>query len=132
MTVRAYEIDLWGHVNQAVYLQFAEHARFECLRAAGISHERLVQAGVGPVALENTIRYQAELRPGDEVDVTVAFEWGEGKTFHIRQDYLRTDGTVAASLTSVVGVLDLTARRLVADPAAQLRALASAPELLGF
>jgi acyl-CoA thioester hydrolase len=129
--VRAYEIDPWGHVNQAVYLQYAEHARFECLQAAGVSHERLVEAGIGPVALENTIRYLAELRAGDEIDLTVEFEWGAGKTFRIKQDYLRADGTMAATLTSVVGVLDLAERRLVDDAAVRLRALATTPEALG-
>lgn len=129
--MRAYEIDPWGHVNQAVYLQYAEHARFECLQAAGVSHERLVEAGIGPVALENTIRHLAELRAGDEIDLTVEFEWGAGKTFRIKQDYLRADGTMAATLTSVVGVLDLAERRLVDDAAARLRALATTPEALG-
>jgi hypothetical protein len=61
---------LAGRQRRAVYLQYAEHVRWEWLRAAGISHDALVEAGIGPVVLETTIRYQAELRVGDEVDVT--------------------------------------------------------------
>lgn len=36
VTVRGYELDTQGHLNQAVYLQYAEHARWELLRAAGL------------------------------------------------------------------------------------------------
>ncbi|MEV6971283.1 acyl-CoA thioesterase [Hamadaea sp. NPDC051192] len=132
VTVRGYELDTQGHLNQAVYLQYGEHARWECLRAAGLSQDRLIASGVGPVALEVTVRYLRELRGGDVVDVTCEFEWGEGKTFRIRQDLRRPDGTPVAELTGVGGLLDLTARRLVTDPAGRFRALATKPELMGL
>jgi acyl-CoA thioester hydrolase len=132
ITVRGYELDTQGHLNQAVYLQYAEHARWECLRAAGISQDRLIAGGVGPVALEVTLRYLHELRGGDEVDVSCAFAWGEGKTFRIEQEYRTPDGTPVASLTSVGGLLDLHERRLVANPAARFRTLATNPEPLGL
>ena len=132
ITVRGYELDTQGHLNQAVYLQYAEHARWECLRAAGLSQDRLLATGVGPVALEATIRYLRELRGGDEVEVTCAFEWGTGRTFQIRQDYRRLDGTAVAQLTGVGGLLDLNLRKLVADPGARFRELATAPEVMGL
>lgn len=132
VAVRGYELDPNGHVNQAVYLQYAEHARWECLRAAGITHEMLVASGVGPAALENTIRYRSELRAGDEIDVTCQFEWGGGKTFRIVQDYLRPDGRVAAELRCLAGMLDLSRRRLIDDPAGHLRALATDPRVLNL
>jgi acyl-CoA thioester hydrolase len=132
IAVRGYELDVQGHVNQAVYLQYAEHARWECLRAAGLRPGVLREAGVGPVQLECTIRYLRELRAGDEVDVSCAFVWGEGKTFRLEQEYVHLDGTAVAQLTAVAGVLDLTTRRLVADPAEQFRSLASSPAYLGL
>jgi acyl-CoA thioester hydrolase len=132
IAVRGYELDVQGHVNQAVYLQYAEHARWECLRAAGLRPGVLAEAGVGPVQLECTIRYFRELRAGDEVDVSCGFMWGESKTFRLEQEYLRPDGTPVANLTGVAGVLDLHTRRLLADPAERFRSLASAPEYLGL
>lgn len=130
--VRGYELDPQGHVNQAVYLQYAEHARWELLRAAGIEPDTLLAAGVGPAALENTIRYRAELRGGDEVDVSCEFQWSTRRTFQVDQEFRRPDGTLVAELTGVGGMLDLARRKLLADPAEQLRALASAPEVLGL
>ncbi|MEU7061424.1 thioesterase family protein [Streptomyces sp. NPDC046197] len=132
VTVRGYETDVQGHLNQAVYLNYAEHARWSLLRAAGISQTELISGGVGPVALETTIGYRRELLAGDEVDVTCAFEWGEGKTFRIRQTVRKADGTVAAEITAVCGLLDLKARKLVAAPQDHFKELATAPALFGL
>ncbi|RII08097.1 Long-chain acyl-CoA thioesterase FadM [Streptomyces sp. YIM 130001] len=132
VTVRGYETDIQGHLNQAVYLQYAEHARWSLLRASGISQQDLHGKGVGPVVLETTIRYRRELLAGDEVDVSCTFVWGEGKTFRVEQTLRRADGQLAAELTSVGGVLDLSARRLVADPTEPFRSLAATPSLMGL
>lgn len=130
--VRGYELDINGHLNQAVYLQYAEHARWELVRAAGVSQEKMLAAGVGPVVLETTIRYHRELRDGDEVDVSCAFGWGGGKTFRVSQDIRLTDGVLAAEVRGVSGLLSLEERRLVADPVRCFRELASEPALLGL
>ncbi|MEV5977342.1 thioesterase family protein [Streptomyces sp. NPDC052114] len=130
--VRGYETDSQGHLNQAVYLQYAEHARWSLLRAAGIEQTDLLDKGVGPVVLENTVRYLRELRAGDETTVSCAFVWGERKTFGVEQTVTRADGMVAATVTSVGGLLDLKERRLVADPREYFRALAADPAVLGL
>ncbi|WP_028808919.1 acyl-CoA thioesterase [Streptomyces sp. 351MFTsu5.1] len=130
VTVRGYETDVQGHLNQSVYLNYAEHARWSLLRAAGITQARLIGSGVGPVALETTIRYLRELLAGDEVEVSCGFEWGEGKTFRIQQQIRKKDGTVAAEITAVGGLMDLNARRLVPNPGEVLKGLATDPGLL--
>ncbi|WNI26254.1 acyl-CoA thioesterase [Streptomyces sp. ITFR-16] len=130
VTVRGYELDTQGHLNQAVYLQYAEHARWELLRAAGLPQDRLLADGVGPVALEVTVKFRSELRGGDRVRVTCRFDYGEGKTFTVAQQILKEDGTLAAEVTGVAGILDLTTRRLIADPARRLASLAKDPDLL--
>ncbi|MCL7365680.1 MULTISPECIES: acyl-CoA thioesterase [Streptomyces] len=132
VTVRGYETDTQGHLNQSVYLNYAEHARWSLLRAAGISQAGLVAGGIGPVALETTIRFRRELLAGDEVSVSCVFEWGEGKTFRIRQVVTKADGTVAAEVEAVGGLMDLTERRLVPDPRQRFKELATEPGLFGL
>ncbi|GAA1817745.1 hypothetical protein HC028_20920 [Planosporangium flavigriseum] len=73
ITVRGYELDTQGHLNSAVYHQYGEHARWEYLKAAGVTTDKLLASGVGPVQLEATIKFFRELRGGDEVDVTCEF-----------------------------------------------------------
>ncbi|GGU86262.1 thioesterase [Streptomyces filipinensis] len=116
VTVRGYETDTQGHLNQSVYLNYAEHARWSLLQAAGISQARLMGQGVGPVSLETTIRFRRELLAGDEVDVSCGFEWDGGKTFRIVQEIRKADGTLAAEVSAVGGLLDLKERKLVSDP----------------
>jgi acyl-CoA thioester hydrolase len=130
--VRGYEVDTQGHLNQAVYLQYAEHARWELLAAAGIPQDELLATGFGPVVLETRIRYRRELRGGDEIDVGCAFAFDGGKIFQIKQVFRRPDQRIAADLTTTAGLLDLTERTLVDDPGAHFRTLAKDPALLGL
>ncbi|GAB2796377.1 acyl-CoA thioesterase [Streptomyces chlorus] len=132
VTVRGYETDVQGHLNQAVYLNYAEHARWALLHEAGITQSVLAARGVGPVALETTIRYKRELLAGDEVDVSCAFTWSASKTFRIEQVITRTDGTVSAEISAVGGVLDLKLRKLVPSPQDLFRKLAKEPSLFGL
>ena len=131
-TVRTYEVDQNGHLNGSVYVQWADHVRWETARRAGVSMREFVGSGVGPVNLQTTISYFSELRDGDEVDVSCEFEWTDGKTMRIVQEFRRPDGEIAAELVSVGGVLDLETRTLVADPRDSWSAFAKEPELLGL
>jgi acyl-CoA thioester hydrolase len=129
--VRGYELDTQGHLNWAQYLHYAEHARWEYLAAGGITQEVLLASGIGPAALDVQVKFRRELRGGDEIDVSCVFEFGAGKTFQVRQDFRRIDGMLAAELTSTAGFIDLAGRRLVANPAERLRALAADPSFFG-
>jgi acyl-CoA thioester hydrolase len=131
MVVRHYELDALGHVNDAVYVQWANHVRWLCVRAAGVTLDAR-GGGIRPVNLETTIRYHRELREGDAVDVSCAFAWGDGKTFRIDQEFRRPDGTLVAELGSVCGLMDLRARRLVPDPAGYQRTVTTTPDRLGL
>lgn len=132
IAVRGYEIDSNGHVAATVLLQYGHHARWECLRAAGVDQRDLLATRIGPVSLEERIRFHHELRAGDELDVSCSFVWGEGRTFRIEQRLRRSDGTLAAELSNVGGLLDLEKRELVSDPGARWRSIATAPGLLGL
>ncbi|MFB4297975.1 acyl-CoA thioesterase [Actinomadura sp. NTSP31] len=132
MEVRVYEIDPQMHLNGGFYVQYADHARFACVQAAGVSVEDLVGGGLGPVNLETVIKYHRELRGGDQVDVTCEWEWSGGRTYRVRHAFRRADGVVAAEVAHVSGLLDLSTRRLVADPRSEWRNRASSPGLLGL
>ncbi|MEV4106998.1 acyl-CoA thioesterase [Nonomuraea sp. NPDC049695] len=132
LEVRSYEIDPHLHLNGGFYVQYADHARFACVRAAGVSVEDLLGSGLGPVNLETVIKYHRELRGGDEVDVSCTWEWGAGKTYRVHHLLRRLDGTPAAEVSHVSGLLDLKTRRVIADPDREWRARATNPELLGL
>ena len=60
------------------------------------------------------------------------FTWGDGKSFRIDQEIRLPDGTLAAEITNVGGLLDLKDRRLVRDPAQVWRSVATAPQFLSL
>lgn len=132
ITAREYEVDTNGHVSSAVLLRYGHHARWSCLRAAGFDHVALAGRGLGPVSLEERIRFHREVLAGDVMDVTCEFHWREGKTFTVEQRLRRDDGTLLAEITNVGGLLDLARRRLVERPGEHWRELAVTPELLGL
>ncbi|WP_084521678.1 acyl-CoA thioesterase [Nocardia uniformis] len=130
--VRISDIDPQLHVTSAAYQQFADHSRYECVQAAGVSVDELLRDGLGPVNLEAVIKYHRELRVGDYVTVTCAWVWGAGKTYRVENTLRRADGELAATLSYVCGLLDLKQRKLIANPAAEWAARATDPTVLGL
>ena len=47
LTVRTYECDAYGHVNNAVYLNYLELGRHSFLKEAGFDYAAIVAAGYG-------------------------------------------------------------------------------------
>jgi acyl-CoA thioester hydrolase len=131
ITARQCECDANGHVNHTAYLEWADRARSEYLREAGLDVATFVAAGIGPVILDLRVRFAGEILAGDDITVTVEPQYTAGKTFTVRHRFLRKDGlgneAEPAELTAVMGLLDYSTRRLVIDPIAQLRGLTSVP-----
>ncbi len=70
VTVRSYEIDSIGHVNNSVYLNYLEHARVEFMRVAGFSLNEIETRGVFPVMVNVNINYKKPAFVYDELELT--------------------------------------------------------------
>ncbi|HEX3781838.1 MAG TPA: acyl-CoA thioesterase [Pseudonocardiaceae bacterium] len=130
IAVRTYELDALGHLNQAVYHSYAEHSRVEMFRAAGCDTSATFADGFAPVLLASEARYLRELRGGEEVDLSTAVVFGAGKTFAMNTRITKLDGTVSATVNGTLGLLDMTIRRLVANPRERIAALATNPAVI--
>lgn len=71
MSVRDYELDFQGVVNNSNYQHYLEHARHEFLKTRGGSMSALHDAGVDPMVSKITIEYKYPLRGGDDFVVGV-------------------------------------------------------------
>jgi acyl-CoA thioester hydrolase len=71
--VRTYELDSFGHVNNAVYLNYLEEARSEFLKQMGHSFHDFARLGVQLVIIESHVRYVSPSRYGDEIEVRARF-----------------------------------------------------------
>ena len=65
LKVRDYECDMDHVVNNAVYLNYLEHARHEFLRTRGIVFGELAQRGISLVVTRVEADFKASLTSGD-------------------------------------------------------------------
>ncbi|MDR2742796.1 MAG: acyl-CoA thioesterase [Treponema sp.] len=68
LSVRTYECDSYGHVNNANYLNYLEYARYEFLRGIGFDYPALIRAGYGVYVARVEINYK---KPAVTDDVLV-------------------------------------------------------------
>ena len=94
LEVRDYECDLQGVVNNAVYLNYLEHARHQYLQSLGFSFADFHQQGYDLVLVRAELDYKASLRSGDHFIVTVRCERESRLRFRFVQDiYQQPDDT---------------------------------------
>jgi acyl-CoA thioester hydrolase len=70
MSVRDYECDMQGVVNNSVYQNYLEHARHEYLKTRGLDFAGLTAQGIIVVVVRAEIDYLSSLRSGDEFVVS--------------------------------------------------------------
>lgn len=116
VVVRSYELDSLGHLNQAVYHQYAEHSRVGRLASLGCSWQRLMEAKIGLVLMNSRITFHHELRAGDEADVSCEITFRPIETFNMDSVITRTDGVMAARVICVMALMDLDERKLLPAP----------------
>lgn len=68
--VRQYELDVLGHVNNAVYLNWIEQAAIDHVEALGFGRDWSLAQGGAWVVREHRIRYLRPVEYGDAVLVT--------------------------------------------------------------
>jgi YbgC/YbaW family acyl-CoA thioester hydrolase len=67
LKVRTYECDAYGHVNNAVYLNYLEYGRMAVLEKAGFTLAKLKSMGVLIVVRRIEIDYKASAQEGEEL-----------------------------------------------------------------
>ena len=97
--VRGYELDSRGHVNNAVYLSWAEEVATAHAEAAGYGREWSASRGGGWVIRRTEITYHQPALYGDQVEVTVRVELVKGAR-GVRRTTIRRvgDGTLLADV----------------------------------
>lgn len=73
LSVRDYECDLQGVVNNAVYQNYLEHARHEYLKGHHIDFAALAKAGINLVVIRAELDYKGSLTSGDSFMVRTRF-----------------------------------------------------------
>ena len=69
LVVRGYELDQWGHVNNAVYCNWLEHARWQMGEQLPLFDTR--RHGILPVVRHLSLDYRCETRMHDRLRVSL-------------------------------------------------------------
>lgn len=90
-SVRDYELDLQGIVNNAVYQNYIEHARHEFLKAHGLDFNQLHIDGYDAVVVRSEIDYKRSLKSGDNFIVKTSVVREGRLKIIFNQQIIRTD-----------------------------------------
>jgi acyl-CoA thioester hydrolase len=99
--VRSYELDENGHVNNAVYVQWAEYLTAEHAESAGFGRDWTVAHGGAWVVRRHEVTYHLPAVRGDEILATVRVQALAGVR-GVRHTWLRraTDDVLLAEVRS--------------------------------
>ena len=119
------DMDYNAHMRNTAYLDKSADLRFMFFAEHGLPMEEFLRLGIGPVVRKDEIEYFREVRLLEELRVTIAVAGlsDDAARFIIRNEFWRSDGSIAARVTSSGGWLDLRARKLVVPPESLLAAL---------
>lgn len=87
-TVRDYECDLQGVVNNSVYQNYLEHTRHEFMKTIGLDFADLFSRGIIAVVARIEMAYKTSLRSGDKFVSRLRVEQ-EGVKYIFYQDIFR-------------------------------------------
>lgn len=90
MTVRDYECDLQGIVNNAVYQNYLEHVRHAYLRQKGIDFAEYAAQGIHFVVVRAELDYKTPLKAGDAFQVGLNLKRESRVRFAFYQDIYRS------------------------------------------
>ena len=112
--VRGYHLDLYGHVNNARYLEFLEEARWSCLETA-VDLGELQRRGIGLVVVRIAIDYRRPVGLGTVLRIESRMTRLGGKVGVMHQDVRNeASGELAAAADVTFMVIDLAHGKAVA------------------
>lgn len=110
MSVRDYECDIQGVVNNAVYQNYLEHARHEYLKSIGIDFKDYTDRGIILTVTRAEVDYKRPLTSGDTFVVTVALQKESKIRFAFHQSILLLPDRKTIVQGKIIGVA-LNAKR---------------------
>ena len=114
------DMDGNAHMANSAYLDIVVEARLAFFEAHEFPASEFARLKLGPIVVEDTIQYFAEVRLREPLRVTLALlgMTDDGSRFRLRNEIFRGDGRIAARVTSHGAWFDLERRKIVVPPAA--------------
>lgn len=121
LEVRSYELDVYDHVNNAVYINWLEHGRSKLLQDKGFNYTNIAQVwGVRFMTVRTEIDYRLPLHLGDRVKVSTQVQKVGNTSVTLLQEVRRFADdvdVVSASARVVIVFTDAASHKPVPVPA---------------
>lgn len=113
------DLDANAHMKNIAYLDKAVDVRMMYFQEQGFPMSEFERLQIGPVVMRDEIDYYREFRLLESITITLSVAGlnSDVSRFRLRNELYRADGQLAARLTSLIGWLDLTKRKLTIPPA---------------
>ena len=103
---------MFDHVNNAVYLNLFESARWELITKGGYGVEKIKETQLGPTILEIKLSFLKELHLNDKITIETRLLFYKNKIGKLAQKMLR-DNETCCEAEFTIGLFDLRTRKLV-------------------
>jgi len=128
------DMDFNSHMRNTAFLDKSADVRMMFFSEHDFPMEEFIRRKIGPVIRRDELEYFREIQLLEEMRVTLVIAGlaDDGSRFHLRNEFWRADGQLAATVTSAGGWLDLSLRRLVVAPEGLLAAMRALPRTEDF
>ena len=103
MSVRDYECDMQGIVNNSVYQNYIEHVRHEYLKHVGIDFSQFTRRGINLVVVRAELDYKYPLASGDSFVVGLTMSRESPLKFAFYQDIFRLPDQKLVLKAKIIG-----------------------------
>ena len=94
LRVRSYELDAYGHVNNATYLQYLEFARGEYMKQMGIAFRHDMDDKIRFFVVNANLNFKAPALIDEELELIGRVSKMGNSSFSIKQDIYNTANNV--------------------------------------
>jgi thioesterase-3 len=121
--IREHHLDSFGHVNNAVYLELMEEARWELITKGGYGMGEVQKEKKGPVILEVSVRFLKELRVRENIRIDTQCVSYERVVAELEQKIWNNEGELCTQARFKFALFDLEKRKIIKPTPQWLNAL---------
>lgn len=116
LKVRSYDMDSFGHVNNAVYFNYLEAARCEYMNQRGLSFNDFEEWGAFPFVVKADIRFKSPARADDILDVRGRIGDWRRSSFSIEYEIYNTTRNKVCARSTMVFAFVNSREKLISVP----------------
>ncbi len=126
--IREHHLDTFGHVNNAVYFELLEEARWEFTSQHGYGLKDVQRLGVGPTILEWNVKFRREIRLRERIIIESQLLTYDKKIGTLKQVMFNEKEELCFEGIMTFGLFDMRERKLILPTPEWLYAIGAGPK----